>query len=137
MANDDEAGARAAAEYFLELHAYLFESGDVTLWDSMCEAESMFCADARTAAADNFAAGYRQSGGAMTFTVSEVISPDATVEYYEVVGNVDVAPYEIVGPDGAVVRNGEAETDLSATVYLSAAGPSDWRVRAAVIGAER
>jgi len=63
MDTDDAAGAAAAAEYYVELYAYVMTSGDTSEWDAMSHAECESCAglleQARTIAerGDTFVGG--------------------------------------------------------------------------------
>lgn len=59
----DEAGAVAAAEYFLELWSYTMQTGDVMAWDTMSEEFCEFCRWTRAIAVSIDEAGDTFTGG--------------------------------------------------------------------------
>jgi len=52
MDRTDEAGAAAAAEYFLELYPYIMRTGDFTEWDALSWVNCEYCADSRATAVE-------------------------------------------------------------------------------------
>ena len=63
MANDDEAGAIAAAKYYMGLYEYVFLTGDLEMWEQMALPECEFCAVVVEHVTDMHDAGrYRVSG---------------------------------------------------------------------------
>ncbi|MEP7795448.1 DUF6318 family protein [Sanguibacter sp. 25GB23B1] len=105
MANDDEAGARAAADYFLALYGYTLQSGDVTLLDAFCHDESSFCATTEQEVADQTEAQERFVGGDIGWTGEPAISRQDDSSMYVLKGEITQAPLEVLGPDGDQVSS--------------------------------
>ena len=63
MERGDIEGAKAAAEYFLELHPYIFATGDVEAWESMSHPDCQFCEGASGHAQTLAEAGGYSTGG--------------------------------------------------------------------------
>ncbi|WP_143556732.1 DUF6318 family protein [Sanguibacter antarcticus] len=137
MTSNDAIGARAAAEYFLSLYGYVFQTGDLAEWDAMCDPESEFCNGVRDAVDDHVASGNVQSGGSVAMSVDKVIPPSGALEEYEVTGRIDQESYEIVDSDGALLTSVAGDSELSTSVFLKMDESGSWRVRAVVIGAEQ
>lgn len=70
MERDDIEGAKAAAQYFLELYAYIFATGDLAEWQSMSNPDCRFCRGAADRVQELFDAGGYATGG--SFQVEDV-----------------------------------------------------------------
>lgn len=60
---DDIEGAKAAAQHFLELYPYAYETGDLTAWEAMSHPECIFCASVVENVTSLHHAGGFQTGG--------------------------------------------------------------------------
>ena len=65
MERSDEVGALAAAEYFMELYAYTFRTGDLTEWNAVSGQTCGFCSNARAEVERVYGAGGRFVGGGL------------------------------------------------------------------------
>ena len=63
MNRDDVQGAIAAAQYFLELYPYAYNTGDLTEWREMSHPECIFCASVIENVEALHASGGYQFGG--------------------------------------------------------------------------
>lgn len=70
MEREDIEGAKAAAQYFMELYAYIFATGDLEEWQSMSDPDCRFCAGAAERVHELFVDGGYATGG--VFEVQEV-----------------------------------------------------------------
>ena len=134
MDTNDAIGARAAAEYFLSLYGYVFQTGDLTEWDAMCDAESEFCKSVRERVQADEQGGYTREGGDATTTVARVVEPSAGVEFFEVAGSVVQAPSVTVDVQGTVVDSREAIGDVDFSILLKMNPEGQWVVRAVAFG---
>lgn len=135
MDSNDAIGARAAAEYFLSLYGYVFQTGDLTEWDAMCHPESEFCNEVRGAVNEHVADRDVQSGGGVTMSVTQVVAPSGALEEYEVIGLISQETYEIVDETGAPVTSGGGDESVPTSVFLRMTDTGDWVVRAVVMDA--
>lgn len=63
MGRDDVEGAIAAAQYFLELYPYAYNTGDLTEWKALSHPECIFCASVVEGVEELHASGGYQTGG--------------------------------------------------------------------------
>ncbi|WP_156253593.1 DUF6318 family protein [Pseudactinotalea terrae] len=75
-ATDDHVGAIHAARYFMDLYAYMRQTGDTAQFQAMSAAECEFCASSIENATEIHDAGGWVEGGSIVFDVS-----DATADY--------------------------------------------------------
>ncbi|WP_250444832.1 DUF6318 family protein [Actinotalea sp. C106] len=78
MDRADEAGAVAAAKYFLELFAYVLSTGDTTEWDAVTIESCSLCTNVRERAVTLHASGGMRGGG-VSIHSSRVIGTDTTI----------------------------------------------------------
>lgn len=78
----DEAGAAAAAKYFLSLYAYVMRTGDLDEWDAMTTPVCDFCKSISEAAGGILSKGGRYSGGEIRVTKIVVDAYDPDLEAY-------------------------------------------------------
>lgn len=117
MANDDEAGARAAADYFLALYGYTLQSGDFTLLDAFCNDESTFCAAVSPELAKQADADEKIAGGDVRWASEPQVERQPETSAYALTGTVLQDASELVAADGSVVGAFEAE-EVERTVYV-------------------
>ncbi|MEP7764427.1 DUF6318 family protein [Sanguibacter sp. 25GB23B1] len=134
MASNDAIGARAAAEYFLSLYGYVFQTGDLTEWDAMCDPESEFCNGVRDAVTEHVASGNVQTGGEATISVGQVLEPSGALEEYEVSGLMVQEAYEIVDEGGQLVSSDEGEGEIPTSIFLKMDSAGEWHIRAVAMG---
>jgi hypothetical protein len=70
MDRQDVEGAIAAAQYFLELYPYVYNTGDLTEWRAMSHPDCVFCARVIKNVEELHGAGGYETGGG--FTVEQV-----------------------------------------------------------------
>ena len=121
MERSDEVGALAAAEYFMELFAYVMATGDVVEWDAVSYGECEFCSRIREDVQRVYEAGGRYSGGAL-LDVTAVAGPQhPTLGGYPVTVDFSVGPGSEHDAAGAVVRelSSEDESVVVDTVFTA------------------
>ena len=84
MERSDEVGALAAAEYFMELFAYVMATGDVVEWDAVSDPSCGFCAGVRGDVVRVYEAGGRFEGLSLTTAGSEVLGYDEVLNGFGV-----------------------------------------------------
>lgn len=107
MERDDIEGAKAAAEYFLALHPYIFATGALDEWNSMSHPECQFCNGAAEHVAELFSVGGYGLGG--EFIVEDVQAssmPGEESRYLVDVSGVETPSVEY-SSDGNIVRDFE------------------------------
>jgi len=104
MERSDEVGALAAAEYFMELFAYVMATGDVVEWDAVSDPSCGFCANVRTDASDIFGAGGSYRGGAFSLTAGEVVGFDPTFAVHAVQFRYTADSATVLNGDGSMAR---------------------------------
>lgn len=137
MDSNDAIGARAAAEYFLSLYGYVFQTGDLTEWDAMCHPESEFCTGVHEDVSGNVSNGYFQADGDVTFSVERVVDPSAEVDSYEVVGRLSQDAFEIRGRDGTLATSGPGEVDTPTSVFVRLSEDGQWLIREIFVGVDQ
>lgn len=113
MDRTDEVGAIAAAEYFMRLAAYTFESGDLTEWDLVSSGTCGFCANIR----EDVLAIYDDGGAVDRSTVDVgrglVLAYDESLVGYAVEIAYTLGPAVEYGPDGTPTQEIEAESGVA------------------------
>ena len=99
MDNDDEAGARAAAEYFVELFAYAVRTQDSGELEAFCESESNFCSGIVDEISADLVEGNITVGGAATFSIDRLDIP-AELPFYVAWGDVERSPFVVYDKAG-------------------------------------
>ena len=133
MDNDDEAGAQAAAEYFIELYGYASQSQDVETFTNFCDPESVFCSSVVDAVSADIAAGNRIDGGASVLHVYRV-DPPAADGFFTVWGRVAREPFQVFAPDGTTLYESDGDQALDFAVGVEYIPNDGWLVRAAKPG---
>ena len=77
MERDDEVGAVAAAEYFMELYGHVRQTGDAVGWDAISGQLCEFCAAISKAAVEVYGAGERIEGGLVEVGTGAIVRVDA------------------------------------------------------------
>lgn len=94
MQRQDVEGAIAAAQYFLELYPYAYNTGDLTEWRAMSHPDCIFCASVIDNVEELHAAGGYQSGGSVTWEWAEGAEADVPDTYVVDLGAVQRTTYE-------------------------------------------
>ncbi len=84
MDRDDLEGAKAAAQYFLELYPYAYNTGDLTEWTAMSHPECIFCASVIENVEALHAEGGYEVGGDLVFESVTGAEPIEGNEFYGV-----------------------------------------------------
>ncbi|QDB80006.1 hypothetical protein FE251_11910 [Georgenia wutianyii] len=104
MDRDDIEGAKAAAQYFLELYPYVYATGDLDEWRAMSGPECQFCEGAAERATELFSAGGYGVGGEIAVLEIGAAPPDDDWEHFRVgVDGVESPSVEYSG-NGEVLR---------------------------------
>lgn len=102
--DDDQAGAEAAAVYFLELDSYMQATGDTTEWAKMSHKTCGFCAARLEQANQIAAAGDSYTGGTTDVSVAETYLQDPATGVWP----IDVT----VSEDGSVITRSDGSIAL-------------------------
>lgn len=104
MSRDDEVGAVAAAEYFLELYTYTESSQDIGPWSAMSHSECIYCASVLGDVAAQASAGHITHSAPMVVTSRTVrkLNPLA----YAITLNVTKEPEELWTLNGRFLAKG-------------------------------
>jgi hypothetical protein len=84
MARTDDAGAVAAAEYFMEVHEWAYQTGDLGEWDTISGQTCAFCRNVHDAVVSIYGDGGRAAGGSTTFSDIQVTGFDEQLLVYSV-----------------------------------------------------
>ena len=133
MDKDAEAGAQAAAEYFMELSGYAVRSQDLTEFSQLCDPESIYCTGVIDQVTADVAAGNYTVGGAKTLTASAVHLPGEK-PFYSVWGTLARSSFTVYGPSDEEVDSVEADNDLDFAVAIQRQQDGSWLVRGAEAG---
>lgn len=109
MDRTDEAGAAAAAEYFLSLYSYVMQTGDLAEWDAMSWETCGFCSGVRESALEIAASGDTYRGGEISVTDIRVLPIDEEIGGYPVDVAVLQEPSRRLSSSGAVVQESPGE----------------------------
>lgn len=123
MANNDAAGAEAAARYFFELYVYTYLTRDLDPWKQISSDDCQFCLSVADEVSEMISTDETQRGGKV------VVNPDIAHEYD---ADLDVhvldmvatqLAYEEVAADGAVISSNNGGTfSLSIILQMTEAG---------------
>ncbi len=131
MERRDVEGAIAAAQYFLELYPYVYNTGDLTEWRAMSHPDCVFCASVVKNVEELHAAGGYETGGGFQFESVSAQEPLPDNEFF----GVDLAAIQAPGSRhdsaGRVVDAGP-RTRLAIFTALQDSGPG-WVMRAVTI----
>ena len=108
MERTDETGAMAAAEYFMELFAYVMATGDLEEWDRVSGQTCTFCASVREDVERIYSSGGRVAG------VDLVVGRTEKTGYEEVLGVYGVALAFSFGEGAELGADGEVAQKLGA-----------------------
>lgn len=130
MDRDDIEGAIAAAQYFLELYPYAYNTGDLTAWKAMSHPECIFCASVVENVEELHAAGGYEVGGDIVIESVTASEPVAGNEYFAVDLTVVQSAAKEFDATGQVVRE---IAEARYVIYTAVVEPSDgsWRLREA------
>ncbi len=109
MERSDEAGAAAAATFFMRSFGYLLQSGDTAAWDEFSGQTCGFCEQARSRASDIYGSGHQILGGELSVGAVAVLGHDEVINVYAVEVDYAFAEGERVDAEGVAVEHLEAE----------------------------
>lgn len=124
MDRDDIEGAIAAAQYFLELYPYAYNTGDLTAWKAMSHPECIFCASVVENVEELHAAGGYQTGGEIEWVETNAYRLDASGKF-----SVDAIAQQFPTTEQ---RDGISEVISEggrARLYIDLQREGDWLVR--------
>ena len=104
MERSDQAGAEAAAAYFLELFSYVMRTGDLQEWDHISAQDCRYCAATRERVAATYQAGGRFVGGELTLTEVEWLTYTEAIGVHAVGTRYSFASGAEVNSAGTAVR---------------------------------
>ncbi|SDC18985.1 hypothetical protein SAMN05216410_1354 [Sanguibacter gelidistatuariae] len=133
MDNDDEAGAQAAAEYFMEVSGYAVRSQDLAEFTKLCDPESIYCSAVIEEVQADIAAGNVTVGGAKIFTTIAVDPPDEH-PFYIVWGTLARTPFTVFDASGSIVDKLDGDDALDFAVAVQRQSDGQWVVRGAEAG---
>lgn len=110
MDDDGQAGAEAAALYFLSLEPYMQSSGDTSDWESMSHSVCEFCANRLEQAKEIAANGDTFTGGHALAEITETYAQDPPTGIWPIDVIVHQDATRIARPSGEVVFTQEANT---------------------------
>ena len=105
-----QAGAEAAAVYFLELDSYMQATGDTTEWEAMSHETCDFCAARLEQAREITEAGDTFSGGETRASVRKTYSQDPVTGIWPIDVRVDTQTSTITASGGETVFESHAST---------------------------
>ncbi|MBO1751478.1 hypothetical protein J4G33_06635 [Actinotalea sp. BY-33] len=126
MERTDEVGAMAAAEYFMELFAYVMATGDLEEWDRVSGQTCSFCANVREDVDATYSEGGRIVGGGVEVSSIEVLLFEETLVAFAVEAQYRVAAGAEEDADGTVVR--ELPEESGWIVLDLAEGVRGWQI---------
>lgn len=133
MARDDVEGAIAAAQYFLELYPYAYNTGDLTEWRAMSHPDCVFCASVIENVEELHRTGGYEIGGRLLFLRVSARNPLPGNEYYAVDFRIDQEPGMRFSSEG---DGTEFEGGPSVARLALARENSSWRVREVTVTSE-
>jgi hypothetical protein len=128
MQRTDVEGAIAAAQYFLELYPYAYNTGDLTEWRAMSHPECIFCASVIENVEELHASGGYEVGGEFVFEGVSASDPRPDNEYYAADFKLTQRSIEEFSRDGDVVRS-VPETHYRVLTAVLWTGDA-WQIRA-------
>lgn len=115
----DTYGARAAADHFLALYGYTYQSGDVIPLELFCADDNYACSALRDEVAAQEELGLTWTGGELTWTGEPTVVREDDFSGYVVEGSVTKSAVTAYGPDGAVALTAPAYP-IEATITVDA-----------------
>ncbi|WP_127572823.1 DUF6318 family protein [Georgenia faecalis] len=128
MDRDDVVGAKAAAQYFIEMYPYVYATGDLEEWVAMAHEDCQFCANVVANVTAIHADGGYGVGGDIVVEDVRAMEPGAETEYFRVGLQVTEAPSVVYTEIGSV----QSSTSGGGGYYLTALSRESgrWVVRA-------
>lgn len=123
MERDDVEGAKAAAQYFLSLYPYAYNTGDLTEWRAMSHPECVFCASVIENVEALHAQGGYQTGGEITWLSVE--GAGATTGTASVDAVAEQTPTALV--IGSEVE--EVSSGGRASLFIDLIWSNGWQIR--------
>ena len=133
MDNDDEAGAQAAAEYFMELYGYATRSQDLVELVGLCDSASKFCSAVINEVAADTAAGNVTVGSSTTLRTTSVDVPGEH-SFYTVWGTLERTPFVTFDAAGSVIYESTGDAALDVAIAIERRPDGSWIVRGAESG---
>ena len=130
MERDDVEGAKAAAEYFLELYPYVYATGDLSSWHEISHPECQFCAGVVENVEDLHADGGYAEGPVVEVIAIEAEPPDEEYEYFSVWIDAEEGQSTRYDESGGIVT--QVEASLIQVDFALAWSDGKWIVRGAV-----
>lgn len=132
MDRTDEVGALAAVEYFLQLHEWVYASGDLNEWEAVSGQTCDFCASVHRTITDAYGSGGSIDTGVVTFSGVAVVGFDEQLQVYAVRVTYAAGESSVRAADGSVTRVMPAEEG----VLVLDVGPSvrGWQLLGAEAG---
>lgn len=126
MERGDEAGAIAAAEYFMELSEYAFLTGDLTTWNAISTTDCGYCRNVDDAVRDAYASGGYYTGGALELQNGRISGVEPDIGVYAVVLDYEAEPAVLHADDGVAVE----DVPAGAGAFVVEVVPTDagWRL---------
>jgi len=107
--DDGQAGAEAAAVYFVELYSYVYATGDFEAWDELTTEDCDFCSVVRQSVAEIYASdGYVHTSPPSIQDVSSQVWPDESGDFAVVV-IVENAGFKDYDSSGALIEEFPSE----------------------------
>ena len=124
MDTGDEAGAAAAAAYFMQLFAYVLHTGDLDRWDAVSTTDCGFCGSVRADVTRVYTNGGRFSGGELTTAPAEVLGTDRALGGYGVGIRYEMSEGAELDVSGGVVE--AKPTERGQAVVDTVFGATGW-----------
>lgn len=120
---DDDTGALAAAQYFMDLYNYVIATGDLTEWKALAAPDCDFCQSVATTTASTYEVGGEIQGGSISVSDAAVVGRDEAFAVTTVELKYATTEVRDLGPDGAVTSSTPAEDGwVLVDLYYSGAG---------------
>ncbi|GAA2720078.1 DUF6318 family protein [Cellulomonas aerilata] len=132
LARADEAGAAAAAQYFVSLYSYTMQTGDTAAWTQMSADVCGFCGRIKADAEAIAANGETYVGGDILLSEVTVLPQDELVGGFPVDASFTQAPARHTDAEGTVINETAGDSGPVRIDTLNSAG--SWRVLAVVVG---
>lgn len=127
MSKDDEAGAVAAAKYYVSLFEYVHATGDLARWEAMALPGCGLCDSVAEGVRELYGSGGREEAGRIELVGKPSTDFIDTVNVWEVTVRIRVGPSTVFDADGNVVKEfGEARNKITVGVVRMGGA---WRVQ--------
>lgn len=132
MERDDIEGAKAAAQYFLELYPYVYSTGDLSAWLEIAHPDCEFCAGVAENVEDLHGDGGYADGPAIEFVKVDAQAPTSDNEYFAV--RVEAIEHPSSRFDGSgTVLGSQDGGPIDADIALQRTTAGQWSIRGAVV----